>query len=423
MNIFIILLFFILLLSILILLFLLKNKIIKDQTQNNETLLKITEVFHKLDSLSDLTALKTGEKISNNTKELIEKFSELKEQVIQKLGNLALSQEKELTNFKDNLSKSQITSFDKLEQKIDTRLNKISDKVQENLDQGFKKTNETFNNVLVRLTKIDEAQKQIEGLSHEVTSLQDILTDKKSRGIFGEVQLHQILSSVFGDKNDKLYRLQHTLSNSKICDAIIFLPPPTNNLCVDSKFPLENYKRMFDKNLSIESQEEAKKEFKRNVKKHIEDIASKYIIQNETADQAIMFLPAEAIFSEIHAHHEDLITFAMEKKVWPASPTTFLATLTTMQAILIDMERNKHMAIIREEISKLGDEFSRYKDRWERLSKNIEQVNKNVKDLNITSEKISGRFQSIMSVEFEPEKSLQVQSSSGIISEGEKNDE
>lgn len=154
---------------------------------------------------------------------------------------------REIGDFKLNFSRDLMEDFNKLNDRIEHKLNMINDKVNERLDVNFEKTNKTFASVLERLAKIDEAQKKIDNLSSDIVSLQTVLTDKKSRGIFGEVNLHQILSSVFGEKNDKLYSLQYTLSTGVIADAIVFAPEPLGHICIDSKFPLENYRYMLEK--------------------------------------------------------------------------------------------------------------------------------------------------------------------------------
>ncbi|MEG0995293.1 MAG: DNA recombination protein RmuC, partial [Bacilli bacterium] len=190
--------------------------------------------------------------------------------------------------------------------------------------ENFEKTNKTFSNVLERLSKIDEAQKQIENLSGDIVSLQGILTDKKSRGIYGEVNLKLILSNVFGERNDKVYQLQYQMPNGTIADSILFAPKPLGMIAIDSKFPLENYRQMVDKKNSLDGRTLYEKQFKIDVKKHIDAISSKYIIGGVTSDQAIMFLPAEAIFAEINAYHQDLIDYAYQKRVWITSPTTLI---------------------------------------------------------------------------------------------------
>ena len=327
--------------------------------------------------------------------------------MIEKIGDLETTTVKELSTFRNDLSKSMSDDFDKLEDKVEKRLIYINDKVNERLDENFIKTNKTFTNVLERLSKIDEAQKKIETLSGDIISLQSILTDKKSRGIFGEVNLKHILASVFGDKNDKVYRLQYTLPNTTIADAVIFTPEPLGTVAIDSKFPLENYRLMVDKNISNTERSLYEKQFKIDVKKHIDAISSKYIIPGVTSNQAIMFLPAEAIFAEINAYHNDLVEYAYKRNVWLTSPTTLISSLTTIQVLLKNMERDKYAKVVHDELTKLGIEFSRYIDWWDKLSRSIETVTIDVDALNITSDKITKKFESISDVKLDNNKYIE----------------
>ena len=327
--------------------------------------------------------------------------------LIERIGRVETNTVKELSDFRNDLSKNISDDFEKLEDKVDKRLIYINDTVNSRLDENFNKTNKTFNNVLERLSKIDEAQKKIDNLSGDIVSLQSILTDKKSRGIFGEVNLKHILASVFGEKNDKVYHLQYTLPNTTIADAVIFTPEPLGTVCIDSKFPLENYRLMVDKTLSQSERSQYEKQFKIDVKKHIDAISSKYIIPGITSNQAIMFLPAEAIFAEINAYHNDLVEYAYKRNVWITSPTTLISSLTTIQVLLKNMERDKYAKVVHDELTKLGIEFSRYKERWDKLSRSIESVNKDVEALNITSDKITKKFVSISDVKLDDTKHLE----------------
>ena len=265
--------------------------------------------------------------------------------ITERLGNMETKVTKELGDFKTDINRNLTEDFIKMNERIETRLNFINDKVNERLDVNFEKTNKTFNNVLERLGKIDEAQKKIDSLSSDIVSLQGILTDKKSRGIFGEVNLTHILSSVFGEKNDRIYSLQYTFKNNTIADAVLFAPEPLGVIAIDSKFPLENYRIMVDKRYDKLSRETAAKLFKNDVKKHIDAISSKYIIEGETSNQAIMFLPAEAIFAELNAYHSDIIEYAYKKRVWITSPTTLMSTLTTIQVIIKNKERRSRISL------------------------------------------------------------------------------
>lgn len=263
------------------------------------------------------------------------------------------------------------------------------------IGEGLEKSRKTLGEVMERLVLVDSAQKQMAGLSENVVHLQNVLTDKKTRGIFGEVQLAHILKNVFGDTQGKVYELQSMLSNKRIADAVLRLPEPLGLLAVDAKFPLENYQRMVDGELSENDRLAAQKEFSKNLKKHIDDISSKYIIPNETSDQAILFLPAEAIFSQVHAYHLDLVEYASKKRVWLTSPTTFLAILTTVQAVLRNVERSEHMEEIRQELNKLEEDFGRFDERWLDLSKHMGTVMKDIDKLNISQKKLNERFRKI----------------------------
>ena len=319
----------------------------------------------------------------------------------ERMGRLETNIIKEFGDFKSNLTRELNEDFIKLNERIENRLNNINDKVNERLDENFEKTNKTFTNVLERLSKIDEAQKKIDTLSNDIVSLQSVLTDKKTRGIYGEVNLKNIMENVFGENNQKIFKLQYGLENGTIADCALFAPEPLGLICIDSKFPLENYSRMVDKTLSNSERDLATKLFKSDVKKHIDAISSKYIIPGVTSDQAILFLPAEAIFAEINAYHTDLIDYAYKKRVWLTSPTTLISTLTTIQVIIMNLERDKYAKVIHKELRLLDEEFKRYKERWDKLSRSIDTVSKDVKDIHTTTEKITKRFDSINNAELD----------------------
>jgi DNA recombination protein RmuC len=321
--------------------------------------------------------------------------------ITERMGRLETNIVKEFGDFKSNLTRELNEDFTKLNERMEYKLHMINDAVNERLDQNFEKTNKTFTSVLERLSKIDEAQKKIDTLSTDIVSLQSVLTDKKTRGIYGEINLKNIMANVFGENNKKIYQLQYQFENGTIVDCVLFAPNPLGTIGIDSKFPLENYTRMVNKNLSTAERDLATKMFKQDVKKHIDAIASKYIIPGVTSDQAILFLPAEAIFAEINAYHTDLIEYAYKRRVWITSPTTLVSTLTTIQVIMMNLERDKYAKVIHTELKLLDEEFRRYKERWDKLSRSIETVGKDVKELHTTSEKITKRFQSINQVEVE----------------------
>lgn len=292
------------------------------------------------------------------------------------------------------------TSIEALTKTVDGRLEQIGGKVSERLDEGFKKTNETFASVMARLATIDEAQKKIDGLTSNVVSLQELLGDKRSRGAFGEVQLEALVRNILPAS---AYAMQHSLPNGTRVDCALFLPEPTGTVAVDSKFPLENYHRMYEIGITEAERLQAQKLFKADVKKHVDDIAAKYIIANVTSDGAVMFVPAEAVFAEIHAYHPDVVDYAMSRRVWVVSPTTLMAVLNTARAVLKDVETRKQVHIIKDELGKLGREFGRFDQRMKKLADHIRQAHEDALEVHTTSQKISRRFAAIESVELEGE--------------------
>lgn len=316
----------------------------------------------------------------------------------QGLSEQGLAQQTMLQSALQTTTLSLTQSIEVLTKVVDGRLEEMSGKVSERLEEGFKKTNETFVSVMARLATIDEAQKKIDGLSTNMVSLQELLGDKRSRGAFGEVQLEGLVRNVLPPNS---YAMQHTLSNGTRVDCALFLPEPTGMVAVDSKFPLENYHRMYDRSLSEGMQAQAAKQFKADLKKHIDDISLKYIIGNETSDGAVMFIPAEAVFAEIHAYQPEVVEYAMQKRVWLVSPTTLMAVLNTARAVLKDVEMRKQVHIIKDELGKLSKDFERFDTRMKKLADNIRQAHEHAQDVHISSQKISRRFAQIEKVELQ----------------------
>jgi DNA recombination protein RmuC len=319
-------------------------------------------------------------------------------------GRLGGRLSEELNQTREALHKLQLSlgtslgeTADKLNAKIDARLDQISGKVGERLDEGFRKTNETFVSVMQRLATIDEAQKKIDSLTGSVVSLQELLGDKKSRGAFGEVQLEALVRNVMPPN---AFEMQFTLSNGARVDCALRLPEPTGLVCVDSKFPLENYNRMFEG--SEAERALAQKQFRTDLRKHVDAIASKYIIDGETSDGAVMFVPAEAVFAEIHAYHAEVVDYAQAKRVWIVSPTTLMAVLNTARAVLKDVETRKQIHVIKDALGRLGADFRRFDERMKKLADHIRQAHQDAEDVQTSSRKISQQFQKIESAELEP---------------------
>jgi DNA recombination protein RmuC len=280
----------------------------------------------------------------------------------------------------------------------DGRLEQISGKVEERLDEGFKKTNETFVSVMAGLARIDEAQKKIDGLASNVIGLQEILGDKRSRGAFGEVQLEGLVRNALPEAS---FSMQHTFSTGVRADCAIFLPDPTGTVAVDSKFPLESYRKMTDPNAQPGERKIAERQFATDVKRHVEDIANKYLIPGETSDGAVMFVPAESVFAEIHDKHPELVAHAHARRVWIVSPTTMWATLNTARAVLKDVETRKQVHVIQSNLTKLGKEFERFDVRMKKLADHIRLAQQDAEDVQTTSRKISDKFKQIEGVELD----------------------
>jgi len=289
-------------------------------------------------------------------------------------------------------------SVDSLVQRVDTQLNQITGKVTERLEEGFKKTNETFVSVMQRLSTIDEAQKKIDGLASNVVSLQSLLGDKRSRGAIGEVQLEDIVRNILPPN---AYEFQCVLSTGVRVDCLLSLPEPTGSIGVDAKFPLENYKRLIDSEAQPATRDSAERQFRADVRLHVDAIANKYIIPGETADGAVMFIPAEAIFAEIHGNHPELVEYAMKRRVWIVSPTTLMAILNTAHAVLKNVETRKQVHIIQQELAKLALDFSRFETRMGNLARHIKQASVDVDEVHVSTQKITKRFGQIHRVELD----------------------
>lgn len=301
-----------------------------------------------------------------------QKIEELKEK------NLSDTQSVErLAKFENSILDRMTNTFDSIQIKLDQRLNQMDSKVTDSVTKGFTQTNETYNNLIERLAKIDEAQNNISSLSSDVISLRNVLDNNQNRGKFGEFTLERILFSVFGDAKNGVYATQYVLKDLELSerpDAVVFLPAPQNLICIDSKFPYQDYKRL------IETKDETyKKEFAAAVKIHINDISRKYIIEGKTAAFALMFVPSDAIFGFINGELYELVEYARKKHVVIVSPSTLQPILATINMVQIDDARNKNVTYIIEQLKKLNVDFQKFMNDWSRFSKNLSQTI-NVKD-------------------------------------------
>lgn len=286
--------------------------------------------------------------------------------------------------------------IDALTHTTEMKLKEINNHVEQRLTTGFEKTTETFTDIIKRLALIDAAQKKITELSNNVVSLQAILNDKRSRGAFGEVQLSALIRNMIPEQHCSF---QHSLSTGKRVDCMLFLPEPTGNIAIDAKFPLENFRLLMDTTLSDTERKSAEAQCKIDIKKHIQDIAEKYIIIDETADGAMMFIPSETIFAEIHARFPDLVDIAYRSRVWIVSPTTMMAILTTARAVLKDATTRQQLHIIQKHLHMLASDFERFQKRMDNLARHISQAHSDVEQVHTSAKKITERFGFIEKVE------------------------
>lgn len=278
---------------------------------------------------------------------------------------------------------------------MDEKLLQVAKNVSEGLQQNTVKTNETLADLRERLAKIDVAQQKISALSEQVVSLQEVLSNKQARGAFGEIQLNDLVTSALPPS---AYEFQVILTNQKRADCVLKLPNPPGLIVIDSKFPLESYHALRVASNDREKLE-AERFFKASVLKHIKDISEKYIVAGETAESALMFLPSEAIYAELHANFPDVVEASYRSKVWIVSPTTLMATLNTVRAILKDAKMREQAGVIQKEVGVLIDDIGRLDGRIESLSRHFKQANEDIDGIKISSGKIARRIQRIEDIQ------------------------
>lgn len=388
-------------------LFNISKKLVKTQSLLDQVLIRLEERDHVLkDFREDIHVLLTQQQAEQKDQHRqfdahqLNSLKTLQESV--QIGMNAIR-----SQITDTLSQHSLVigeKITKLTSDTDSRLQEISSQVDRRLTEGFEKTTTTFQDIMKRLILIDEAQKKITELSRNVVNLQEVLADKRARGAFGEVQLAQLIQNIMPEKT---YQLQYTLSNDKRADAILFLPEPTGNMVIDAKFPLESYRRYTDTSLPEIDRKQAEQQFKLDVRKHIQDIHNKYIIATETADGAVMFIPAEAIFADIHAKFYDLIEFSHTLRVWLVSPTTLMAVLNTARAVLKDAATRKQIHVIQEHLILLGKDFERFQKRIDNLAKHIQMAHQDVEEVHKSSKKLTNRFIKIEKVDLQSDNSVQ----------------
>lgn len=285
-----------------------------------------------------------------------------------------------------------------LNKQLDEKIQALDKKVDERLDKGFKGNSETMAQVRERLQAINEAQKQMEGLGKEVVSLKGILEGNQTRGQYGEYQLKMVLNSVFGDTigcYEEQYSMKKVKDGEDVrADAVVFMPEPNKMIAIDSKFPFQDYKRLFEAETD-EEKESLKSSFAAAVKKHITTIKDKYIIPGKTAQDALMFIPNDGVFAYIHHELPEVVNYSREKRVILTSPSTLSPILVTINMVRIEAERSKNAAEITKMLNALGKQFEMFAREWEGLSTQLERAAKAREKLDTRVNKISTKFDSI----------------------------
>ena len=296
-----------------------------------------------------------------------------------------------------HVSEAQAVSQTAMLQFMEQRLAEVQRQMTEALHGTSTRTARSLGELHQRLETIDKAQANIEKLSGNVLSLQDILSNKQTRGAFGEIQLHDIVQKALPKD---AYAMQATLSNGRRADCLIHLPNPPGPIVIDAKFPLEAYEALRRAD-SPRLQQEAAQLMRAAVRSHIRAIAEKYILEGETADGALMFLPSEAVYAELHANFPDLVREGFAAKVWIVSPTTCMATLNTMRAVLKDARMREQAGTIRKELSLLYADVERLGARVENLDRHFGQAAKDIEDIKISSDKATKRARRLDNFDFE----------------------
>ena len=359
--------------------------------------------------------------------------------VEQQLAQLA-DMQSQLAGRLATLQEGQTTSQQTLNQALNERLDAVSQRLNQSLTENTQKTNQTLNERLEKVSKnltetslknreqlgeqlgmlntrlavIGEAQKKLDSLTTEVVGLQEVLGNKQARGAFGEIQLNDLVTSALPPS---AYSFQTPLSNKSRPDCLIKLPNPPGSIAVDSKFPLDSYRRLVDA-----SDETAKlaatRQLRTDVQKHIKDISEKYIIPGETAESALMFLPSEAVYAELHARFADVVDQGYKARVWIVSPTTLMATLNTVRAVLKDAQMREQAHVIQAEVGKLLEDVSRLGARVDKLKGHFAQAEKDIRDIETSTAKITRKGERIKEVELEDPAELSPPSESTLQSSG-----
>ncbi|MGD1934905.1 MAG: DNA recombination protein RmuC [Candidatus Phaeomarinobacter sp.] len=329
--------------------------------------------------------------VDNSAQENVLKAAEAQEKALASL----MDAQSQLSGRLAAMSDAQAKREAELSRTLNERLDNVSKRLGDGLEDNTKKTGETLSQLHTRLALIDEAQKKLGELSGQMVGLQDILANKQARGAFGEIQLQDLVTAALPPS---AYAFQETLSNKARADCIIKMPNPPGSIAVDSKFPLESYRALVDAKTDDETAK-AKRFFRDSMLKHVNDIAAKYIIPGETADSALMFLPSEAVYAELHANFPATVDASFKAKVWIVSPTTLMATLNTVRAVLKDAQMREQAHLIQAEVERMLTDVTRLDDRVSKLSRHFGQAQEDIRQIGVSTDKITKRGERIADVD------------------------
>lgn len=365
-----------------------KNKEIAPSSQDQQS---FGEIKAKIDSIDKQVEKSVQVVMANEMVKLTKEF-----------GNNTEKSSQNLSHFQSEVTEFLTKRMEALNKQLDQKIADLDKKVDDKLEKGFKGTSESMSQVRERLQAIDDAQKQMENLGKDMVSLKNVLEGNQSRGQYGEYQLSMVLHNVFGDTVG-CYEEQYTMKKVKDgddvrADAVVFMPEPNKMIAIDSKFPFQDYRRIFDAN-NDEEKESLKRDFANAVKKHITAIKDKYIVENKTAPEALMFIPNDGVFAFIHHDLQEVVEYAREKRVILTSPSTLPPILVTINMVRIDAERAKNAKEISKQLAKLGKDFEMFGREWDALSKQLDTATKSREKLDHRVSKISGKFESINAVE------------------------
>ncbi|VWL84758.1 DNA recombination protein RmuC [Oceanivirga miroungae] len=365
----------------------------KIYNEGNENLVNFKESITKTANENISNIIKNlDDNFKLNGKNIQEFKDGIKSSINKDVENLVLKVEEKLRE-SNMLDKKTVETLSEFKENVLNGINKkvldLSEIVNQRLNDGFEKTERTYKELLNKLVVVDEAQKNIMVLSEKIESFKEIFKDKKARGSFGEMILEQVLNRVYGDSS--VYERQYKFGNGKIVDAVVHINDKENILCIDSKFPLENYLKFVE-----DPNEINRKSFIQDIKKHIDDISNKYIIKGVTLNVALMFIPSESIYMEIYSEfYEDILNYAYDKKVWIVSPKSLMIYITTLNLTTLNYRKNKNSEIILKNLNDFSVEFERFSKRWEKLKTDFKNLEKDFKELDTTSEKITKKFYGI----------------------------